>query len=76
LLIDKMLEPTEWVRRRTAPPVRAEAWVTHLFGGSARREGTAGLQMSGCLRDVVVARARTDCCRDRAGGRDRGEQTC
>ena len=53
LLIDQIHEPTEWVPRRTAPPVLAGTWVTHLFGGSAGREGTA-LQMSGSLSDVVA----------------------
>jgi hypothetical protein len=53
LLIDQIHEPTEWVPRRTAPPVLAGTWVTHLFGGSAGREGTA-LQMSGGLSDVVA----------------------
>jgi len=46
LLIDQLHEPTGWVPRRTAPPVLAGTWVTHLFGGSAGREGIA-LQMSG-----------------------------
>jgi len=40
-LIDQIHEPTQWVPRRTAPPVLAGTWVTHLFGGSAGRESTA-----------------------------------
>ena len=50
LLIDEIHEPTEWVPRRMAPFVLVGTWVTHLFGGSAGREGTA-LQMSGSLTD-------------------------
>ncbi|MEZ5236225.1 MAG: chloride channel protein [Acidimicrobiales bacterium] len=50
LLIEQIHEPTDWVPRRMAPLVLAGTWVTHLFGGSAGREGTA-LQMSGSLTD-------------------------
>jgi len=39
-----------WVPRRLAPLVLLGTWVTHLFGGSAGREGTA-IQMSGSLAD-------------------------
>jgi H+/Cl- antiporter ClcA len=39
-----------WVPRRMAPLVLVGTWVTHLFGGSAGREGTA-IQMSGSLSD-------------------------
>ncbi|MEX2562781.1 MAG: chloride channel protein [Nitriliruptoraceae bacterium] len=39
-----------WVPRRLAPLVLIGTWVTHLFGGSAGREGTA-IQMSGSLSD-------------------------
>jgi H+/Cl- antiporter ClcA len=53
LLIDEIHEPTEWVPRRMAPMVLVGTWMTHLFGGSAGREGTA-LQMSGSLSDVVA----------------------
>ncbi len=53
LLIDEIHEPTEWVPRRMAPLVLVGTWTTHLFGGSAGREGTA-LQMSGSLSDVVA----------------------
>ena len=53
LLIDQIHEPTEWVPRRMAPLVLAGTWVTHLFGGSAGREGTA-LQMSGSLTDAAA----------------------
>ncbi len=50
LLLDEIHEPTAWVPRRMAPLVLLGTWVTHLFGGSAGREGTA-LQMSGSLTD-------------------------
>lgn len=53
LLIDEIHEPTEWVPKRMAPLVLLGTWATHLFGGSAGREGTA-LQMSGSLTDVVA----------------------
>src|SRR6187431_2619141 len=52
LLLDQIHEPTEWVPRRMAPFVLIGTWTTHLFGGSAGREGTA-LQMSGSLTDSV-----------------------
>jgi H+/Cl- antiporter ClcA len=52
LLIDQIHEPTDWVPRRMAPLVLVGTWVTHLFGGSAGREGTA-LQMSGSLTDAT-----------------------
>jgi len=52
LLIDQIHEPTDWVPRRMAPLVLVGTWVTHLFGGSAGREGTA-LQMSGSLTDAA-----------------------
>ncbi len=50
LIIDQIHEPTEWVPRRMAPMVFVGTVVTHLFGGSAGREGTA-IQMSGSLTD-------------------------
>lgn len=59
LLIDEIHEPTEWVPRRMAPLVLVGTWVTHLFGGSAGREGTA-LQMSGSLTDALSRVLRLD----------------
>ncbi|MCU1395254.1 MAG: voltage-gated chloride channel protein [Ilumatobacteraceae bacterium] len=50
LLIDQIHEPTEWVPTRMAPLVLIGTWVSHLFGASVGREGTA-LQMSGSLTD-------------------------
>lgn len=50
LLLDEIHEPTAWVPRRMAPLVLVGTWVSHLFGASVGREGTA-LQMSGSLTD-------------------------
>jgi H+/Cl- antiporter ClcA len=50
LIIDEIHQPTAWVPRRMAPMVFGGTVVTHLFGGSAGREGTA-LQMSGSVTD-------------------------
>ncbi len=57
LLIDQIHEPTSWVPRRMAPLVLAGSWLTHLFGGSAGREGTA-VQMSGSLTDLFARTIR------------------
>ena len=46
-----------WVPRRMAPLVLFGTLVTHLFGGSAGREGTA-VQMSGSLTDGLARLAR------------------
>lgn len=59
LLIDQIHEPTSWVPRRMAPLVLVGTWTTHLFGGSAGREGTA-LQMSGSLTDGLSRLLRLD----------------
>ena len=50
LVLDEIHEPRGWVPRRMAPMVYVGTVVTHLFGGSAGREGTA-IQMSGSLTD-------------------------
>lgn len=50
LIIDEIHDPRAWVPTRMAPLIYAGTVVTHLFGGSAGREGTA-LQMSGSLSD-------------------------
>lgn len=50
LIIDEIHDPTDWVPRRMAPMILIGTIVTHLFGGSAGREGTA-IQMSGSLTD-------------------------
>jgi H+/Cl- antiporter ClcA len=48
LLIDEIHQPGAGVPRRMAPLILASTLVTHLFGGSAGREGTA-LQMGGSI---------------------------
>ena len=68
LIVDEIHEPTgpgtpRWVPRRLAPLVFGGTVVTHLFGGSAGREGTA-IQMSGSLTDLLARTLRLD-------GRDR-----
>jgi H+/Cl- antiporter ClcA len=50
-------ERQRWVPRRLAPLVLVGTWVTHLFGGSAGREGTA-IQMSGSLSDAFARSVR------------------
>ncbi len=55
LLLEEIHQPTAWVPRRMAPMVLVSTVVTHLFGGSAGREGTA-IQMSGSLSDAVIGR--------------------
>ena len=52
LIIEEIHEPVAWVPRRMAPLVFGGTVVTHLFGGSAGREGTA-IQMSGSLTDAA-----------------------
>jgi H+/Cl- antiporter ClcA len=59
LLIDQIHEPTDWVPRRMAPMVLLGTWATHLFGGSAGREGAA-VQMSGSLTDTASRLLRLD----------------
>jgi H+/Cl- antiporter ClcA len=53
LIIDEIHEPQAWVPRRMAPMVLVGTVATHLFGGSAGREGTA-IQMSGSLTDLAT----------------------
>jgi H+/Cl- antiporter ClcA len=48
LIIDEIHEPGGGVPRRMAPLVLIGTLITHLFGGSAGREGTA-VQMGGSL---------------------------
>ena len=61
LIIDEIHQPSAWVPRRMAPMVFGGTVVTHLFGGSAGREGTA-IQMSGSLTDAFsrVVRLRPE----------------
>jgi H+/Cl- antiporter ClcA len=48
LILDQIHEPGGGVPRRMAPLILVSTLVTHLFGGSAGREGTA-VQMGGSL---------------------------
>jgi H+/Cl- antiporter ClcA len=48
LLIDTIHNPKEFIRFRMAPFVLIGTIITHIFGGSAGREGTA-LQMAGAI---------------------------
>lgn len=50
LLIDSIHDPKEIIPFRMAPLVYLGTIVTHFFGGSAGREGTA-LQMAGAIAD-------------------------
>ncbi len=59
LILDEIHEPKAWVPRRMAPMVLIGTIVTHLFGGSAGREGTA-IQMSGSLTDAATRILRLD----------------
>lgn len=53
LLIDEIHDPKRVVPLRMAPLVLLGTVVTHLFGGSAGREGTA-VQMGGALADQLT----------------------
>lgn len=57
LLLDNIHEPREAIPFRMAPMILFTTVLTHLFGGSAGREGTA-VQMGGTLADVAVAPLR------------------
>jgi len=57
LLIDEIHEPGAGVPRRMAPLVLFGTLTTHLFGGSAGREGTA-LQMGGGIAAAVARQLR------------------
>lgn len=57
LLIDEIHEPGGGVPRRMAPLVLFGTLMTHLFGGSAGREGTA-LQMGGGIAAAVARQLR------------------
>ncbi|MEO6918248.1 MAG: voltage-gated chloride channel family protein [Collimonas sp.] len=53
LLIDEIHDPQRIVPKRMAPLIFLGTVITHLFGGSAGREGTA-VQMGGALADVLT----------------------
>ena len=59
LLIDEIHQPGGGVPTRMAPLVLIGTLVTHLFGGSAGREGTA-VQMGGSLADTLARWFRLD----------------
>jgi H+/Cl- antiporter ClcA len=52
LIMDEINEPIEGVRLRMAPLILLGTVVTHLFGGSAGREGTA-VQMGGSIASTI-----------------------
>ena len=53
LLLDRIHDPSAAVPFRMFPLILITTVVTHLFGGSAGREGTA-VQMGGTLADIVM----------------------
>lgn len=55
LVFDEIVDPGERMPRRLAPVVILASWATHLFGGSAGREGVAVQASAG----TVNAAART-----------------
>ena len=57
LVIDTIHESTEQIPLRMAPMVLVGTVLTHLFGGSAGREGTA-VQMGASLTDYLSHRLR------------------
>lgn len=59
LLIDEIHEPGGGVPARMAPLVLLGTLVTHLFGGSAGREGTA-VQMGGSLAGLLARWFKVD----------------
>lgn len=59
LVIDSIHTDRPQIPRRVAPAVLVGAVVTHLFGGSAGREGAA-VQMSATLADALSHRLRLD----------------
>ena len=57
LIIDSVHEDKPQVPLRMAPMVLVGTLLTHVFGGSAGREGTA-IQMGGSLADAIAHRFR------------------
>ena len=53
LLLDRIHDPNGLIPFRMAPLILVTTVMTHLFGGSAGREGTA-VQMGGTLADLAV----------------------
>jgi H+/Cl- antiporter ClcA len=65
LVLTRARDVGEWLPRRMAPLVLAGTVLTHLFGGSAGREGTA-VQMGGGLADTIARGLRVDAVTRRA----------
>lgn len=59
LLIDEIHEPRQTVPLRMAPLVLVSTVISHLFGASVGREGTA-VQMGGALADQIGVWCRLD----------------
>jgi H+/Cl- antiporter ClcA len=59
LLIDEIHQPGAGVPRRMAPLILIGTLVTHLFGGSAGREGTA-VQMGGSIAAAFARMLKLD----------------
>lgn len=57
LILDEIHEPSETVPFRMVPLILFGTWMTHLFGGSAGREGTA-VQMGASAADQLASRFR------------------
>ncbi|WP_312514891.1 voltage-gated chloride channel family protein [Massilia sp.] len=57
LLIDEIHDPKQTIPLRMAPLVLAGTVVSHLFGASVGREGTA-VQMGGALADQITHRLK------------------
>lgn len=57
LIMDEIHQPGAGVPARMAPLILASTVVTHLFGGSAGREGTA-IQMGGSLASAAARRLK------------------
>jgi len=53
LIIDSIHEPKEIIPLKMSPLILLTTLITHLYGGSAGREGTA-IQMSGSLSDQIT----------------------
>lgn len=59
LIVEQIHEPGGGVPLRMAPLILLGTVVTHLFGGSAGREGTA-VQLGGSVASALAARLRLD----------------
>jgi H+/Cl- antiporter ClcA len=55
LILDEIHEPNSQIPFRMIPLVITGTWITHLFGGSAGREGTA-IQMGATAADQLAKR--------------------